>query len=63
MPSRAPAFRDALPHPTDAHVAVNGNLVTSQGPGTSLKFALMLGEMLYGKEKADEIAGQMLVDR
>ena len=59
----APAFREAIPNPTDAHVAVNGNLVTSQGPGTSLQFALMLGEILYGKEKADEIAGQMLVDR
>jgi 4-methyl-5(b-hydroxyethyl)-thiazole monophosphate biosynthesis len=59
----APAFRAALSNPVDDEVVVKDNLTTSQGPGTSLKFALMLGEQLYGKEKADEIAAQMLVTR
>lgn len=59
----APPFRSALSGPVDDDVVVQDNLTTSQGPGTSLKFALMLGEQLYGKEKADEIAAQMLVER
>ena len=39
---------------------VDGNVVTSQGPGTSLQFALKLVEILFDKEKAEEIAAQML---
>ena len=59
----APPFRATLSNPSDDDVVVKDNLITSQGPGTSLKFALMLGEQLYGKEKADEIANAMLVQR
>jgi protein deglycase len=59
----AATFRDALKNPVDDDVVVNDNLTTSKGPGTSLKFALMLGEQMYGKEKANEIASAMLVKR
>jgi len=59
----APGFRGVLESPVDDEVSVTGNLTTSQGPGTSLKFALQLGEHLYGKEKADEIAAALLVTR
>jgi 4-methyl-5(b-hydroxyethyl)-thiazole monophosphate biosynthesis len=59
----APPFRAMMEHPVNDDVVVQGNLVTSQGPGTSLKFALQLGEIMYGKEKADEIAKAMLVQR
>eukprot|EP00978_Attheya_sp_CCMP212_P034761 scaffold147405_cov42-Attheya_sp.AAC.1 len=59
----APAFRAMMNHPVNDDVVVQGNLVTSQGPGTSLKFALQLGEIMYGKKKADEIAKAMLVQR
>jgi 4-methyl-5(b-hydroxyethyl)-thiazole monophosphate biosynthesis len=59
----APVFRDILTNPVDDDVVVKDNLTTSKGPGTSLKFALMLGEQIYGKEKADEIAAAMLVER
>ena len=59
----APSFRGVLKHPVDDDVVVTGNLITSRGPGTSLQFALQLGEQLFGKEKADEIAAQMLVKR
>ncbi|GKY97653.1 hypothetical protein MPSEU_000723700 [Mayamaea pseudoterrestris] len=45
----------------DDRVVVSGKLLTSQGPGTSLEFALRLGEELYGKEKRDEIAKQMIL--
>ena len=39
----------------------HGDLITSRGPGTSLQFALVLVDALYGREKADELAAQMLV--
>jgi protein deglycase len=64
----APAFRSKLKSPdvvttdNDANgVVVSGNLITSQGPGTALHFALELGQQLYGAEKRKEIADQMLV--
>ena len=44
-------------------VVVDGNVVTSRGPGTSLLFALKLVELLYSSEKAEELAAQMLVVR
>ena len=59
----APAFRDALINPVDDDVVVRDNLITSKGPGTSLQFALMLGEQMFGKDKAEEIAAAMLVKR
>lgn len=58
-----PPFRAALSNPVNDDVVVTKNLITSQGPGTSLKAALQLGEELYGKKMADEIAAQMLVKR
>ena len=42
-------------------VVVDGNCITSQGPGTALEFALKLVELLYDREKAKEIAEAMVV--
>eukprot|EP01023_Acetabularia_acetabulum_P048685 TRINITY_DN5159_c0_g1_i1.p1 TRINITY_DN5159_c0_g1~~TRINITY_DN5159_c0_g1_i1.p1 ORF type:complete len:242 (-),score=46.31 TRINITY_DN5159_c0_g1_i1:139-864(-) len=42
-------------------VVVDGNLVTSQGPGTALEFALQLIKQLYGEEKMMQIAGPMVM--
>ena len=42
-------------------VVVDGKVVTSQGPGTAINFALTLVELFKGKSKADEIAQAMLV--
>jgi len=36
-------------------VVIDGNIVTSQGPGTAIEFALKLVELLFGKEKAEEV--------
>ena len=57
----APAFREQLPVVSEDPVVVTDNITTSQGPGTALAFALQLGENLFGKEKRDEIAKQMLL--
>ena len=56
----APAFKEAVSAASstweDSKAVVDGHIVTSQGPGTSLQFALKLVEKLYGPEKADELA-------
>jgi len=54
-------LRNQMKHPRDTDVVVQGNVITSQGPGTSLIFALKLGELLYGKSHADKIAQALLV--
>ena len=45
----------------ESRVAVDGTCVTSRGPGTALEFALKLVELLYGGEKAKEVAEPMVV--
>lgn len=42
-------------------VVVDGNCITSQGPGTALEFAIELVRQLFGETKAQEVAGPMLV--
>ncbi|QHM70132.1 protein deglycase YajL [Mixta intestinalis] len=37
------------------------NLLTSQGPGTAMDFALKLIDLLVGKEKAREVAEQLVL--
>uniref|UniRef100_A0A0D9UYB7 DJ-1/PfpI domain-containing protein n=1 Tax=Leersia perrieri TaxID=77586 RepID=A0A0D9UYB7_9ORYZ len=59
-----PLFVDMFPPEViavDASVVVDGNAVTSRGPATSTEFALALVEQLYSKDKADQIAKEMLV--
>ena len=59
----APAFKDAVSDSStweDSKVVVEGHIITSQGPGTSLQFALKIVERLYGEDKAKELAEQML---
>ena len=41
-------------------VVVDQNIVTSQGPATSLDFSLALVEILFGKDKAQEVGRTML---
>ncbi|XP_059487479.1 Parkinson disease protein 7 homolog [Neocloeon triangulifer] len=41
-------------------VVVDGNLITSRGPGTALEFALAITEALVGKEQMDALADNIL---
>ena len=43
-------------------VVSDGNLLTSQGPGTALAFALAIVAHLCGRVRRDEVAAQLLVD-
>ncbi len=46
----------------DDTVVQDGNLLTSQGPGTALVFALAIVGHLCGKQRRDEVAAQLLLD-
>jgi 4-methyl-5(b-hydroxyethyl)-thiazole monophosphate biosynthesis len=65
---RATAYPDLAEHlpnqeAVGERVVIDGNCITSQGPGTVLEFALVLVELLLGKAKAEEVAAGMLVPR
>ena len=45
----------------DDRVVMDGNRLTSQGPGTAVEFALALVERLYGKDKREEVAAPMVI--
>ncbi len=42
-------------------VVIDGNTITSRGPGTSLEFALAIVELAKGKELRDKLASGMLL--
>lgn len=46
----------------ESRVQVDGEVITSRGPGTTMEFALTLVEKLYGKDKVPEVAGPMVID-
>jgi 4-methyl-5(b-hydroxyethyl)-thiazole monophosphate biosynthesis len=45
---------------TDNAVEIDGNIVTSRGPGTAMEFALTLIELLEGKSKRDQVNQQLV---
>ncbi len=57
-----PSFRDKLDpaYASNDRVVVDGQCVTSQGPGTAIAFALKLVELLVGADKAKEVGDGML---
>ncbi len=57
-----PSLLSELDNPEQAKVVVDGNCITSQGPGTALEFALKLVELLFGTEKSREVAKAMLAN-
>ena len=58
-----PGFVDQLKErdSVDERVVVDGNCLTSRGPGTAVEFALALVEALYGRTKREAVAGPMVV--
>ncbi|MGB1402407.1 MAG: DJ-1 family glyoxalase III [Porticoccaceae bacterium] len=52
---------DAKELNSESRVVVDGNCITSQGPGTSLDFALELVEQLCGVVKREEVSAPMVL--
>ena len=46
---------------SEDRVVVDGNVITSRGPGSALEFALELVDRLAGSEKARELRSALLV--
>lgn len=42
-------------------MVVDGNLITSRGPGTAFEFAFALVDKLYGEDKVKEVAAPMVM--
>ena len=55
-----PGLEKELPNPLYQKVVIDGNVITSQGPGTAMEFTLKLVEILSGEDKAKEIKEQLL---
>lgn len=60
-----PGFSDKLSNQeaVSSRVVEDSQCMTSRGPGTALEFAIEIVRVLYGEEKANDIASAMLVDR
>jgi len=59
-----PGAKEEINHPgyTDQHkVVVDGNVITSQGPGTAVCFGLKIVETLVGKETMQAVKDGMLL--
>lgn len=58
-----PSCADALPDASKANqrVVVDGNCITSQGPGTAMEFAIELARQLFDDARAGQVAEAMLV--
>lgn len=56
-----PGMEKELPYPRADRVVVDGNIVTSQGPGTSMEFALKIVEILAGRDRAIAIKKSLVL--
>jgi len=55
-----PGMERELPRPRSERVVTDGHIITSQGPGTAMDFALKIVEMLAGKEKAAKVKREIV---
>jgi 4-methyl-5(b-hydroxyethyl)-thiazole monophosphate biosynthesis len=55
-----PGLEKYIPKPRSVRVISENNVITSQGPGTSMEFALKLVEHLAGKETMKNVSEQVL---
>lgn len=55
-----PGLEKQLPRPREDKIVVDKNVITSQGPGTAVEFALKLVETLKGQLKAEKIRREII---
>ena len=56
-----PGMEKELPYPRGDRIVVDGNIITSQGPGTTMEFALKIVEILMGNQKASNLRNILVV--
>jgi protein deglycase len=56
-----PALQPQLNNLIPERVVVDGNCITSQGPGTAIEFALQLVALLFDQDRADKVAQAMVI--
>jgi 4-methyl-5(b-hydroxyethyl)-thiazole monophosphate biosynthesis len=44
----------------DERIVIDRKIITSQGPGTAMEFSMKLVEVLFGREKMEEVNGEVL---
>jgi protein DJ-1 len=62
-----PSFKDKMTEGNlynykEDRVVVDGNIITSRGPGTALEWSLVIAEHLVGKGVTDGVKKAMLVE-
>ena len=50
-----PGMEREIPRPRSGKVIVDGHVITSEGPGTTIDFSLEIVKALLGKNKANEV--------
>lgn len=56
-----PGMERDIPRPKGRTVVQDGNIITSQGPGTAMEFALKIVEIAGGREKVGRIKEQLVL--
>lgn len=55
-----PGMERDVPRPRTANVVTDGHIITSQGPGTSIDFALEIVKMLLGSSQAEKVRSELV---
>lgn len=55
-----PGLEKKLDRPRDDKVVIDGNIITSQGPGTAIDFSLAIVQNLLGKPTANKLKKQLI---
>jgi 4-methyl-5(b-hydroxyethyl)-thiazole monophosphate biosynthesis len=55
-----PGMENELPYPRGDRVVVDGNIITSQGPGTAMEFALKIVEVSLGSNTAMNLKRELI---
>jgi 4-methyl-5(b-hydroxyethyl)-thiazole monophosphate biosynthesis len=55
-----PGNEKLLAYPRDKPVVIDGNIITSQGPGTAMEFAIRIVEKLLGTDKALKLKQELV---
>jgi len=55
-----PGMERDVPRPRTAKVVTDGHIITSQGPGTAIDFALEIVKMLLGNSQAEKVRNELV---